>query len=235
MKKILLIAFSSWVIAFTPAIAQASEQSKAAIMNIADDYLAVLKSKNPLAGYFLNFKADRHDGIIDNSQAAISDWKIKEDSYLARLLVIDYNSLKGTLEAILYAQLQEQLEASVGLRVCKKELWDIDFMGGGNGYDKIIKLAQFQPVGTKTLRKDALLRWEKIGAYFIQDIANLKQGLNEGCSAPKAVVNRVITQIDNLLKTPVDKSPLYNPITRDDDVEFKSGYIKVLQEHFFLR
>ena len=52
MQRILLIAFSSWVIAFTPAIAQASEQSKAAIMNIADDYLAALKSKNPLAAFF---------------------------------------------------------------------------------------------------------------------------------------------------------------------------------------
>jgi uncharacterized protein (DUF885 family) len=232
VQRILLITFASWVIAFTPAIAQSSEQSKAAIMNIADDYLTALNTKNPLAAYFLNFKSDRHDGIFDNSQAAISDWKIKEDGYLERLLFIDYISLKGTPEAILYAQLQEQLEASVGLRVCKKELWDIDFMGGGEGYDKIIRLAQFQPVGTKTLRKEALVRWTNIGAYFIQDIANLEQGLEQGYSAPKAVVNRVITQIDNLLKTSVDKSPLYSPITRDDDPEFRSAYIKVLKEHF---
>lgn len=99
MQRILLITFASWVIAFTPAIAQSSEQSKAAIMNIADDYLTALNTKNPLAAYFLNFKADRHDGIFDNSPAAISDWRIKEDRYLARLLSIDYVSLKGTPEA----------------------------------------------------------------------------------------------------------------------------------------
>ncbi len=204
-----------------------SEQSKAAVMALADEYLASVLAINPFLAYVANYELDHNDGSLDNSLSALNEWHVLEDSFLKQLLAINYQALKGTDEAILYAQLQEELEASVGKRICKTELWNVNHMW--SFHINLVSVAKEQPVGTETLRKEALVRWGTIGNYFYTEIENLKKGLAQGYSAPKVVVNRVISQLDGLITAPVDKSPLYNPITRDDDAIFQADFKKAIQ------
>lgn len=204
------------------------EQSRVAVITLADDYLTAIKARNPYIGYYQNYTMDHHDAVFDNSLSAVSDWQVKEDGFLTRLSSVDYASLKGTAEGILYAQMQENLEADIGKRVCKKPLWTINHMGGF--HSSIVRIAKYQPVGSEILRSQALDRWRKVGDYFTQETVNLRQGLEQGYSAPKVVVRRVIAQIDGLLTTPDDKSPLFDPVTRDTDESFKSDFSGVIKE-----
>ena len=64
--------------------------------------------------------------------------------------------LRGT-----YAIVREALEASIGVRVCRNELWTVSQIVNGwqvqDGYTVTI-----QPVGTDEARKEALARWSRL-------------------------------------------------------------------------
>lgn len=215
---------------------QATEQTEAPVANnvnanlmeVADSYLAGTQAYNPILNYYMNYDTDDHSGLRQNTPEAMAAWHEKEDGYLRSLLAIDYAPLKGTRAGVLYAQMQEKLEADIGARVCKTELWDINHMSAGL-HSRLGDIAKFQPVGTPELREQALARWAKIAGYFHQEINNLKQGLSEGYSAPKAVVVRVIDQVDGLITLTAEKSPLYDPIGRDDNPEFNASFADVIQ------
>lgn len=200
----------------------------AGLMEVADNYLRGIQERNPITNYFVNYPLERHDGLIDNSPAALAQWHAAEDEYLKALMVLDYAPLKGTRAGVLYAQMQEKLEADIGARVCKQELWDVNHMSAGM-HSRLGDIAEFQPVGTPDLRDQAVARWVKVAGYFHQEIANLKQGLAEGYSAPKAVVARVADQVDGLIALPADQSPLYDIVRRDEDPDFKALFTGVIE------
>lgn len=208
--------------------AKATDEAKLAVIAVADNYLDGIKQNNPTIGYYANYEMDSHGAFKSNNSADIKAWEAKEDSYLAALLSINYEVLKGNKEAILYAQIQEKLEARVGERICKKSLWDVNHMGGL--HSGLGRLAKFQPIGSEVARAEALSRWTSIASYFDQEIVNLKQGLDEGYSAPKAVVQRVIAQVSGLIALPTDTSPLFDPANRDEDEAFKVAFQRVISE-----
>ena len=197
-------------------------------MEVADNYLAGVQENNPILNYYMNYEIDDHSGLQENTPAALAAWHGKEDAYLRALMAIDYAPLKGTRAGVLYAQMQEKLEVDIGARVCRLELWDINHMSAGL-HSRLGDIAKFQPVGTPKLREQALARWVKIAGYFHREIGNLKQGLREGYSAPKAVVMRVIAQVDGVVALSADQSPLYNPVSRDDDPEFHALFSGIIE------
>lgn len=200
----------------------------AALMEVADNYLMGIQARDPLVNYYMNYDIDNHSGLIENTPEAVAAWQAKEDGYLRSLRAIDYAPLKGTRAGVLYAQMQEKLEADIGARVCRQELWDINHMSAGL-HSRLGDIAKFQPVDTPEARAQALARWVKIAGYFHREIANLKQGLSEGYSAPKTVVARVIAQVDGLAALTADTSPIYEPIRRTDDAEFSALFSGVIE------
>lgn len=206
--------------------AKAIDEAKLAVITVANTYLSGIQQNNPTIAYYANYIGDSHGAFRSNKPEDIRAWEAKEDGYLASLLSINYDVLKGSKEAILYAQMQEKLEARVGERVCKKSLWDINHMGGL--HSGLGRLAKFQPVGNDVARQEAVARWTAIAAYFDQEILNLSAGRMDGYLAPKAVVERVIKQVNGLIVLPEDQSPLFDPITRDDDAAFNATYLNVI-------
>lgn len=201
-----------------------SEQTKLALETFADDYMASKLSRYPTLGYFYNFKMTHHDKVLNNSLDSLHQWHSLENAYLNRLKTIDREAIEGSPHEVLYAQIQEELEANIGKRVCKSELWRINHMHGL--HLELSHVAKLQPVGSIIARREALDRWTMISHYFIHEIDNLKLGLKQGYSAPKSVVKRVIAQIDNLVEEP---SSLYSPASRDTDAEFISAYNAIIQ------
>ena len=94
-------------------------------------------------------------------------------------------------------------------------------MGGWHsGYAQI---AQLQPVGTTEFREQSITRWAKFPIYIDQEIKHLKYRLELSYSAPKAVVQRVIDQVDGVLSLEAEQSPFYSPSARDEDVAFATA------------
>ena len=188
------------------------------VNRVADDYYAFVMEATPEVAYFSGVELERHDGLRNNSLAAVAANNAVIDAMLAELQAVDSDALIGDPAWITHAYLLEELEGQVGVRVCRTEIWNVNQMGGWHsGYAQI---AQLQPVGTPELREQSLTRWSGFETYIQQEMDNLGEGLGLGYSAPKTVVQRVIDQIDGLLALEIEQSPFYSPAARDDDEAF---------------
>ena len=87
-----------------------------------------------------------------------------------------------------------------------------------------------QPVGTDEARKEALARWSRLPKYIDTEIANLREGLKAGYSAPKGNVRIVIDQMDTLIATPTAESPFDSPSVRDKTPEFVPQFDLLVRE-----
>ena len=87
-----------------------------------------------------------------------------------------------------------------------------------------------QPVGTDEARKEALARWSRLPRYVDTEIANLREGLKAGYSAPKGNVRIVIDQMDTLIATPIADSPFDSPSVRDKTPEFTKQFDLLVRE-----
>ncbi len=73
-----------------------------------------------------------------------------------------------------------------------------------------------------------MARWSALPTLIDQEIANARLGLTRGYSAPKAVVRRVIRQIEGLVSAQPEKLPFFAPATRAEDPAFKESFRSVL-------
>jgi len=212
----------------TSAPAMPTVDAIATVNKVADDYFAHVMSTNPETAYFSGIELDRHDGLHDNSLAAGTASDATIDAMLAELRSVDSDELLGDPAWITHAYLLEELEGNVGVRVCRTEIWNVNQMGGWHsGYSQV---AQLQPIGTAELREQSLARWSKFEAYIDQEVGNLGEGLKLGYSAPKAVVQRVVDQVDGLLALETEQSPFYSPAARDDDEAFAASTRVIVEE-----
>ena len=125
--------------------------------------------------------------------------------------------------------MRESLEAEQQLRVCRKELWGI--LSYATGWQaRFTDLAISQPVGSDTLRAQALMRARAIAPWLDQEIVNLRAGLGLGYSAPRVIVRNVIGQVDDLLGTPTRSSPFYSPAARDTNAAFGRTLAEVIEQ-----
>src|SRR5439155_2662024 len=84
--------------------------------------------------------------------------------------------------------------------------------------------------GTDQARTDALARWSRLPRYVDTEIANLREGLKAGYSAPKGNVRIVIDQMNSLIATPTADSPFDSPSVRDRTPEFRKQYDMLVRE-----
>src|SRR3989441_12147823 len=106
--------------------------------------------------------------------------------------------------------MRDALEGSVGMRLCRFELWNVSHTNGG-WIPTVTSLAAAQPVGTAAARSQALARWRAVPRYLATEIANQREGLRVGYTAPQGEGRIVLTQLDTLLAAPLEESPLHGP------------------------
>ena len=199
-----------------------------AVNDIADRYYAWTLDRQPEQAYFAAIELDRHNGLFDNSPEAQRQAETDENAFYAEISAVDDSDLIGKPEWITKALLDQELRSSIALRVCRRELWNVNQMGGWPlGYSRVARL---QPVDSAELRQQALERWSTFPAFIDQEVENLKSGISKGYSAPRTVVERVIAQVDGLLALAVDESPFYSPAARADDEDFAAS-IRMLVEN----
>lgn len=209
------------------SLAGCGARGAAAVTSTADEYLAGLLDYRPAFGTRSGLPGADHGRVRDNSLDALKRWQGKEDGWLERLRKIDPASLEGRPEAVTYAVLREELEGSVASRVCRLELWDV--ASYVNGWQtEYSDLAMAQPVGTDDLRAKALARLRALPTFIDTEIQNLGQGLADGYSSPKVIVYAVLQQLDDILATPVERSPFASPAVRDSTPGFRTAYLEAI-------
>jgi uncharacterized protein (DUF885 family) len=213
----------------SPPPAPAPERADARVRELADAYLEGFFQRNPDQVTLYGVPGRRHDALPDNAFDALRAWQAKEDGWLAQAKQIDPATIEAPPLRGTFAIVREALESSIAVRVCRYELWTVSqFVNGWqvqDGYTVTI-----QPVGTDEARKDALARWSRLPKYVDTEIANLREGLKAGYSAPKGNVRIVIDQMDTLIATPTADSPFDSPSVRDKTPEFTKQFDLLVRE-----
>ena len=125
-----------------------------------------------------------------------------EDSYAIRLSDLSES------ERITLALLQEEWRVAIAqFKSGVDELsWNVDPLSGPQS--SFLSLAADQPVGTPAERQQALARWKAIPVYLDQVITNQWRGIANERVASHTAVKETIEQLDKLLETPIEESPL---------------------------
>lgn len=186
---------------------------------IADAYVNVFFEHFPDFATGSGVPGADHGRLRDNSLAGVQDWQQREDAWLREVEAIDASGLSGA-PALTYAYLRERLESSRGARICRGELWGVS--PSYNGWQAIYAfLASIQPVGSDSLRRQALARFGSLPRFLDREIANLREGVRQGYTAPRGNVEKVIEQMDALAALPPTESPFFNPAVRDSAPTFR--------------
>ena len=180
---------------------------------------------DPTTAYFIGVPATDHSRWMDRSLPAIARFRAERDRLLEDVQRVDAQALPPA-KRFIHAGMIERLEADKQLRDCRTELWDANHMGGW--HLDLPDVAREQPVGTAEERAKALQRWSALPTLIDQEIANAREGLRLGYSAPKAVVRRVIKQAEGMATAPPDKLPFWQIAERSKDPAFTAAFRNVL-------
>jgi len=127
--------------------------------------------------------------FLHRSEAIRADGLDDRDRVTLRLLV---DAWKGELE-----------EHDSGIDVAS---WSVDARSGPQV--DFLTLSADQPIGSPIERQQLLERWRRMPAYLDTCTENLRRGLRAGRTASRHAVEQVIAQLDAILATPIEKSPL---------------------------
>ncbi len=175
------------------------------VTTLADTYVREYLDAFPYQALVIGAPDAHPDRLVDHSLPALARWQAREDALLADVRKVDAGAIAGRPEAVTHAFLQHLLEASRDYRTCRMEFWNVS--PTFNGWQSDLPLvAGMQNVDTPTDRQHALARWSQVPAYLDTEIANVREGLAQGYSAPKGNVRAVIAQMDAMLDTPVAES-----------------------------
>lgn len=196
-----------------------NQPNTTSIVDLADSYYENLLETFPELAYYADIQLERHDAIASNELSEMAKWESFEDSLYNELTKLDKTQILKKKDKITYWLLKEELESSIGMRVCKRNLWDVNHRSGWQSL--WASMAEFQPVGTDEFRAQAIDRWNKYPSFIKTEIKNLKNGLSTGYSMPKVIVELVIDQLQVLQDYKIEDSPFMSPANRDDNQLFQ--------------
>jgi len=199
------------------------------VRQLADTYLTAYFERHPDEATLDGVANTRHDRLPDNSPEALARWHDREDAWLAALKRINPAWLADRPEGTAYGIMRDAIEGSIATRVCRYELWSVAHAGGG-WLGTITSLAPLQGVGSDEARRQVLARWRAIPAYIATETANHREGLRRGYTAPRGNVQIALNEIDTLLATPIEQSPLYDPARRDSTPGFRAALAQLIEQ-----
>ncbi len=199
----------------------------AAVGRLSEEYFAGFIERFPEEATFLGASQAPADRLTDLSAGARLAWEAREDAWLARLQVIDPAGLPDA-QAASYGIVRERIEASRASRVCRLDLWRVSQVDGWQV--TIPRLGVLQRVDTPAARAAALARWRAVPHLVDQDLANLREGMRSGYTAPKGNVAAVIKQVDALLAAAPEASPYAVLAKRDSTPAFRAAVVAAVRD-----
>lgn len=199
------------------------------VTRLADAYVSEFVANFPEQAELSGLPVEKHDGLTDNSLAALRRWRALEDRWAAQLARMRLSDLEGQPEWVTLGFLKEAVESSRQVRVCRYELWPVSQLSGWQaGFSQ---LADVQPVGNEAERAEALARWGQLPRFLDTELENLREGARLGYTTPRRNVQLVVEQLDGLLAKPVEEWPFYSPARRaQSSAEFTRAWTSLLSD-----
>ena len=205
----------------------ASSDAARQVTALADEYFNAWLDTYPLYGLYFGVPEAATDRLEDNSLAATRAWEQREDQWLDQLETRSGGSASWAPGGGHIWFSVETLAASQQTRICRRELWPLDQQGGWQIYLPLT--GQLQPLGTPELRRGALARWRAMPRFIDIEITNLREGLRQGYSQPRANAAAVLEQLNDILKLPPEKSPFAQLVERDSAPGFSDSVVAVIR------
>jgi uncharacterized protein (DUF885 family) len=197
----------------SPPPSAGGDQTKRVIA-LADAYVKDYLEAFPYQALAIGAPEVHPDRLGDHSLPALKRWQDREDQLLAELKQIDLRSLEGRPEAVTYKFLQNQLEVAQRFRTCRSELWNVSPTWTG-WQAELPVIAGMQATATPENQRHAVARFSELPKYLDDEIANLREGMRLGYTAPKHNVRTVIKQMDALLAAQIGESPFVQMAKKD--------------------
>ncbi len=208
-----------------------THSSKTQLITIADNYEKAYFDHFPEQGLFWGKTEVALDRFTDHSLSARKKWQESEDQFLMQLQQLNEADLFNSSEHITYLLLKQHLENNITERICKNELWSIDPLLGW--HNELSMVASKQPSHTLEYQKMALTRWQTVDKIVEDEINNLTLGLNQGYSAPKPAVERVIKQLRLIINTPASDSPFFECAKKEGNEAFKKQFADIIENKIY--
>jgi len=229
VRHLVVLPIGLILVACSSDIAEVSEPEPSRIEVLADEFLAATLQRYPTMATYISIEGARHDRLFDNSLEALAEYQAKEDAWLAELNAIGSPEEIGSRDWVSYGTMYEELESSVGTRVCRNELWQASSTTAW--YRDLPFVFDIQPVETPELRQQTLDRLGEVARYIDGEIANLRLGIEMGYSAPQVTVTVVPEQTRALVS---DDSIFMSPAKRADDEEFTAAVKRIYEDQIVL-
>ena len=221
------------ILVFIAALCACSDEPEATsaerVNSIASDFVDGYYSQYPEEAYESAYPDAPMDRFGNHSESHLVAWDKQVDNWLEEVDALDPTPLSGTVDAVTYLFARERLEAIIGMRVCRMELWNVSPTWTG-WPSMITSTLGAQPVSTAVEREAALARSSDIARYLDTEISNLRRGVGAGYLAPQTNVDAVVEQVTALIDTPVDESPFLDPAIRSKDSKFAKQYRETVEK-----
>ncbi len=176
------------------------------VNNLADRYVESFFTTFPELAAMVGAPDLHPSKLSDPSLKTRQQWHDTENQLLDELNTIDRDALNGMPESITYGFLRELLEASIGARTCRMELWKIS--PTYTGWQNELPFAfSSVPIKTQEQRDNLYQRLTELPKYIHAETQNLREGIRLGYTAPKTGVEAVIGQMEALLSSSAEESP----------------------------
>ena len=131
--------------------------------------------------------------------------------------------------------LLDNLAYELGLAESGIASWTVDPLDGPQV--QFLNVESYQPFDTPADGRAAVERWQAMGPWVDRHVAGVRAGLADGRVAPRALVDKVIEELDDLLARPIESWPLATPAGVDhpdwpaaDQRAFADGLMTAVRE-----
>jgi uncharacterized protein (DUF885 family) len=152
-----------------------------------------------------------NDQLDDFSQKAIDEDLVETRKFLSRFDAIDTSGFPE--QEILNKQLMVR-DLKMNLEGASFNPWEMpvnQFTGIHVDMPQLVAILSFQ---TTKDYDDYIARLKALPTLFDQTVVQMRKGMAEGLMPPKILLEKVVTQADNLATTPPEKSPFAHPFDK---------------------
>jgi uncharacterized protein (DUF885 family) len=228
--------FVVFVIGFfvgSAAKTQSSEKPSAQLHRLFEEFWEYTLKENPLLA---TSRGDLryNDRLPEENPQAYQRRNQANQAFLDRLRKIEREALSSE-DKLNYDLFADQLLWDIEEYKFRSFLQPVDQLNGFHFY--LPQMLERVPLQTRKHYQDYLTRLRAIPTLIDDQITLLKEGLKQGITPPKLVLEAVPSQIENLISTPIDEFPLLKPFksfpnsfSESEQEDFKQQGQKVLKE-----
>jgi uncharacterized protein (DUF885 family) len=176
----------------------------AALRQLADDYWEGALRRNPiLATFFGDYRFN--DLLPDIGPLGRAEEESALQAILPRLEPLERDQIELE-DQITASMLRLSVEAGLHALRLRLDEMAVDQMDGPQVW--LPELMNWHPTDTEEHIQQLIARYRAFPTFMDQYRENLRDGIRDGRTAPDIAVERVIAQLEALLATPADDSPL---------------------------